>query len=185
MRKVISHTILTLDGVAGIDAVADTIGPLRAAEDVESDFNGKLVDEDAMLLGRVTYEEWADFWPTSTIEPFASHINAVPKYVVSRSLQAAPWGSRSATLISGDLGESISELKKQPGKNIGVHGSLTLIEGLLHADLLDELRLEIYPVVAGGGRQLFSDQDAPKKLQLVDSKTAANGVVILTYEPLR
>jgi dihydrofolate reductase len=183
LRKVISHTILTLDGVAVFDAVADTIVELRDTEEVLGDFNGKLANEDAMLLGRVTYQEWADYWPTSTTEPFASHINGVPKYVISRSLEAVPWGtSDSATLVSGDLAETVADLKQQPGKNIGVHGSPTLVEGLLHADLLDEMRLEIYPVVAGTGARLFKDGTAPKRLDLADSKTTANGVAILIYQ---
>jgi len=84
VRKVVSHTILTLDGVAVFDAVADTIVELRNTEEVLDDFFGKVADEDAMLLGRVTYEEWAGYWPTSASEPFASHINNVPKYVISR-----------------------------------------------------------------------------------------------------
>jgi dihydrofolate reductase len=183
MRKVISHTILTVDGVAVFDAVSDTIVELRDTEEVLGDFYGKLPAEDAMLLGRVTYEEWAEYWPTSTTEPFASHINTVPKYVISRSLEATPWGtSNSASLISGDFAEAVTELKQQPGKNIGVHGSPTLVEGLLHADLLDEMRLEIYPVVAGTGARLFKDGNAPKRLELADSKTTANGVAILTYQ---
>ena len=181
MRKLISHTILTLDGVATFDAVADTIMELRDGEAGE-DFFRRVADEDAMLLGRTTYEEWADYWPTSTNEPFASHINSVPKFVVSRSLDAVPWGEHgNATLVDGDLADAITELKQQPGGNIGVHGSLTLVEGLLQADLLDEMRLEIYPVLAGTGERLFHDQPAPKRLRLANSLIASNGVAVLTY----
>jgi dihydrofolate reductase len=183
VRKVISHTIITLDGVAIFDAVSDTIVELRDTEEVLKDFNSRVADEDAMLLGRVTYQEWAEYWPTSTTEPFASHINGVPKYVISRSLDATPWGAfDNATLISGDLTDAVTELKQEPGKNIGVHGSPTLAEGLLHADLVDEMRLEIYPVVAGTGARLFKDGNTPKRLELADSKTTANGVAILTYQ---
>ena len=182
MRKVISHTILTLDGVAVFDAVADTIVELRDTEEVLGEFNGKLSAEDAMLLGRVTYQEWADYWPTSTTEPFASHINSVPKFVISRSLEAVPWGKHeNATLVNSDLADAITDLKQQPGKSIGVHGSPTLVEGLLQADLLDEMRLEIYPVLAGKGARLFHDQPAPKLLRLADSMIASNGVAVLTY----
>jgi len=182
VRKLISHTILTLDGVATFDAVADTIGELRGGEAGEDFFN-RLADEDAMLLGRTTYEEWAEYWPTSTYEPFASHINSVPKFVVSRSLDAVPWGAQAnATLVNGDLADAITDLKQQPGRSIGVHGSLTLVEGLLHADLLDEMRLEIYPVLAGQGERLFHDQPAPKRLRLVSSLIASNGVAVLTYQ---
>ena len=136
-----------------------------------------------MLLGRVTYQEWSEYWPSSTTEPFASHINGVPKYVVSRSLDTVPWGeSDNATLLDGDLAEAVTELKNQSGKSIGVHGSPTLVEGLLHADLLDEMRLEIFPVVAGEGARLFKDGNGPKRLRLADSKITGNGVAILTYE---
>jgi len=181
MRKLISHTILTLDGIGTIEDVAGTIIELRGGEAGE-DFFRRVADEDAMLLGRTTYEEWADYWPSSTNEPFASHINTVPKFVVSRSLNAVPWGEHgNATLVAGDLAEAIADLKQQPGGNIGVHGSLTLVEGLLQADLLDEMRLEIYPVLAGKGARLFHDQPAPKRLRLADSMIASNGVAVLTY----
>ena len=183
MRTVISHTFVTLDGVAAPDAVMDTIASLRKSDEVLGDFFGKVADEDAMLLGRVTYQEWADYWPTSDFEPFASHINSAAKYVVSRSLQDAPWGEHpSATVINGDLAEAVRELKQQPGKNIGVHGSPTLVEALLHADLLDEMRLEIYPVIAGSGPRLFNDGHVPKQLRLSESLITSNGVAILTYK---
>ncbi len=184
MRKVISHLILTLDGVAVFDAVAETIGKLRDTDEVLTDFFAKVAEEDAMLLGRITYQEWADYWPTSTHEPFASHINGVPKYVVSKSLPAAPWGKNGdATVIGGDLAAGIATLKQQPGKNIGVHGSPTLVEALLQDDLLDELRLEIYPVVAGTGARLFHDGRASKQLKLARSRITTNGVAILSYQP--
>jgi dihydrofolate reductase len=128
MRKVVAHLILTLDGVVGFEAVVDTIVKLRDTEAVLADFFAKVAEEDAMLLGRMTYQEWADYWPTSTVEPFASHINRVPKYVVSTTLTAAPWGENGqATVLQGDLADAITALKQQPGKTIGVHGSPTLV----------------------------------------------------------
>jgi len=137
-----------------------------------------------MLLGRVTYREWAEHWPSIIDRPFARHINRIPKYVVSRTLETAPWGtSASATLLKANLAETIKSLKQQPGGNIGVHSSPTLVDSLLQADLLDELRLEIYPVVAGTGARLFRDGGSIKHLQLSDSKIAKNGVAILTYQP--
>jgi dihydrofolate reductase len=183
MRKVISHTFVTLDGVAVVDTVIDAIAELRDTKEVLDDFFGRVAEEDAMLLGRVTYEEWADHWPTSTYEPFASHINSVPKFVVSRSLQDAPWGQHDAATVidRDDLVDAITELKQRPGRNIGVHGSPTLVEGLLQADLLDEMRLEIYPLLAGTGARLFKDGRAPRRLHLADSMTTSNGVAILTY----
>jgi dihydrofolate reductase len=186
MRKVISHLIMTLDGVVVFDAVVDTIMKLRDTDEVLGDFFPKVAQEDAMLLGRVTYQEWADYWPNSNVEPFASHINRVPKYVVSKTLEAVPWGTYgNATLLNGNLAEEIATLKQKPGKNIGVHGSPTLVEALLQADLPDELRLEIYPVVAGRGARLFHDGRAIKQLQLADSKITSNGVAILTYQPAK
>jgi dihydrofolate reductase len=183
MRKVVSHTILTLDGVAVFDAVMDAIVELRNTEEVLADFNPKVAEEDAMLLGRVTYQEWSEYWPTSTTEPFASHINGVPKYVASRSLDAVTWGaSDNVTLLAGDLAAAVTELKGQPGGNIGVHGSPTLVNELLQADQLDEMRLEIYPVVAGTGARLFSEGNTPKRLRLAETKITANGVAILTYD---
>ncbi len=183
MRKVVAHLIITLDGVVNFDRVVDTILKLRDKEEVLADYFAKVAKEDAMLLGRVTYQEWTDYWPNSTNEPFASHINSVPKYVVSKMLQAVPWGSSgNATLLKGKLADAITALKQQSGKNIGVHGSPTLVESLLQADLLDELRLEIYPVVAGSGARLFRDGQAIKHLQLVGSKITKKGVAILTYQ---
>jgi dihydrofolate reductase len=181
MRTVISHTFVTLDGVAAPDAVMDTIASMRNTPEVLDDFFGRVAEEDAMLMGRVTYEEWAGYWPTSDFQPFADHINRVDKYVVSSSLDDAPWGEHGrATVLNGELADTVGELKRQPGKNIGVHGSPTLVEGLLHADLLDELRLEIYPVIAGSGPRLF--KRGPKHLQLAGSRITANGVAILTYK---
>mgnify|MGYP001577844584 CR=1 FL=1 len=184
MRKLVSHILLTLDGVAVFNAaVVGAIVKLRD-EEVEADFSAHLAAEDAMLLGRVTYGEWAGYWPTSTMEPFASHINSVPKYVVSRTLSSAPWGSKAeAHLLHGSLADAVAELKQSNGKNIGVHGSPTLVQSLLHANLLDELRLEIYPVIAGGGAPLFREGREVKQMELIRSKITANGVAILTYGP--
>ena len=184
MRKLVSHVLLTLDGVAVFNAeVVGTIIKLRD-EEVEADFSAHLATEDAMLLGRVTYDEWAGYWPTSTIEPFATHINSVPKYVVSRTLSSVPWGTRAnASLLHGDLPDAVEKLKQSTGKNIGVHGSPTLVESLLHANLLDELRLEIYPVIAGTGARLFREGREVKQMELLRSMVTANGVAILTYRP--
>ena len=185
MRKVVSHTFVTLDGVAAVDAAMEDIVELRDDEEVLDEFFGKVAEEDAMLLGRVTYEEWADHWPTSTSEPFAGHINTVPKYVASRSLDAAPWpGGDDATVLEGDLADAVNELKQQPGGPIGVHGSPTLVEALLRADVLDEMRLEVYPVLEGEGPRLFKDQGGRRRLRLADSRTTGTGVVILTYTRL-
>jgi dihydrofolate reductase len=183
MRKIVSHMILTLDGVAIFDAAVDTIVRLRDKEVLE-DFSAQMAEEDAMLLGRVTYGEWAGFWPTSTMEPFATHINSVPKYVASKTLTSVSWGTHdNASLLHGALSDAVAALRLAPGKNIGVHGSPSLVESLLHANLLDELRLEIYPVLAGTGARLFHERPEVKQMELIRSRVTANGVVILTYRP--
>jgi dihydrofolate reductase len=136
---------------------------------------------DTMLLGRRTYEEWADYWPDKTAEddPYADYINNVPKFVVSTSLTKVEW--RNSALVSGDLAEQVGKLKEQPGKGIAISGSITLIGSLLKMGLLDELSLLVFPVVVGSGKRLFeADEQLP--LRLVDSKTFQNGVLSLTYE---
>lgn len=176
--------ILTLDGVAKFDEVQGAIMEL-SDEQVEGDFASKIAREDAMLLGRKTYEEWLRFWPGSDIEPFASHINGVPKYVVSNSLKSVTWPTKGkAHLLSGDLREGVLALKNQPGRNIGVHGSPTLVSSLIKANVLDVLRLAIFPIVAGKGARLFEDGFPPERFQLVDSLMGKSGVAVLTYKPL-
>jgi len=113
MRMKVAHLIVTLDGVAKFDAVLPTIMKLRDAEEALPDFFAKVAAEDAMLLGRITYKEWAQYWPTSTVESFASHINNVSKFVVSTTLDSTPWGTQgNAKLIRGNLADAISTLKQ-------------------------------------------------------------------------
>lgn len=105
---------------------------------------------------------------------------------MSNSLETAPWGANEiSTLLKGNLVDKVTGLKRQPGRNIGVHGSPTLVESLLNAKLLDELRLEIYPVVAGSGARLFREEQPIKHLRLLNSKVTNSGIVILTYIPAR
>jgi dihydrofolate reductase len=134
-----------------------------------------------VFLGRVTYQEWAEYWPTAPDEPFASFINNVPKYVVSTTLDKVEW--KNSTLIKGNLAEEVATLKQQPGKDISVAGSPTLVRSLLQDDLLDELTLMVHPVVAGRGKRLFADGGDLKRLKLADSKMTRTGVAILTYQP--
>src|ERR671921_799648 len=137
---------------------------------------------DALLLGRVTYEQMAAFWSDrSGGEPTVDYLNSVPKYVVSTTLDTVEW--RNSTLVEGDVAEEVSRLKQQPGKDIAILGSGTLVRSLLQDDLLDELRLIIHPIVLGSGKRLFEDEGYRKALELVDSKTFSTGVVYLTYRP--
>ena len=182
MRKVVSWLFISLDGVAeapGNWQLTDYFN-----EEMIADLAAQTAAEDAMLLGRVTYEEWEPYWPTSTDEPYASHINNIPKYVVSRTLAKVDWGKwEKPTLIKGNLVEEIAKLKGQPGKNIGVGGSPTLVRSLLRDNLLDELKLMIHPVILGKGKRLFTEDVDLKRLQLVASKVTGTGVVIVTYQP--
>jgi dihydrofolate reductase len=151
-------------------------------DDMIAMMSSAIANEDTTLLGRVTYQDWAPFWPTSTDEPYASHINNSRKYVVSTTLDTVEWGTYdNISLIKSNLAEAIDKLKQQPGKNIGVAGSPTLARSMLQADLLDELTLMIHPVVVGSGKRLFSDTDVLKRLKLVDSQTTKSGVAVLTY----
>jgi dihydrofolate reductase len=140
-----------------------------------------LAEEDTVLLGRVTYQEWASYWPTSNDEPFASFINNTPKYVFSTTLKSVEW--QNSTLVKRSLAEEIARLKAQPGRNIGVAGSPTLVRSLLQQDLLDELILMIHPVVVGHGKRLFNGEGDLKRFKLVNAQITSTGVSILTYQP--
>jgi dihydrofolate reductase len=180
MRKVISGLFISLDGVteAPDQWQFDNFDAEMAAA------MGAHIDaEDTVLLGRVTYQDWASYWPTSTDEPYASHINNTPKYVFSTTLDKVDW--QNSTLVKGSLAETIARLKQQPGKNIGVSGSPTLVRSLLQNDLLDELTLMIHPVVVGRGKRLFTDGSDLKRLKLINSQTTSTGVVFATYQPVR
>jgi len=182
MRKVSAWLFMSLDGV--VEAPNEWQFDVMDDDMIEA-ITSQTEAEDAMLMGRVTYQEWLPFWPTSTDEPYASHINTMPKYVVSTTLEEVEWGKwEKPTLIKGNLPQEINKLKKQPGKNIGVSGSPTLVRSLLEGGLLDEVKLMIHPVVVGHGKRFFNDGDL-KRLKLVDSKVTGTGVVILTYQPAK
>jgi dihydrofolate reductase len=134
---------------------------------------------DALLLGRVTYEGFAAAWPSREGE-FADRFNQMPKYVVSSTLDNPEW--ENSTVLRGDLAEEVGQLKARHDGDVVVHGSAQLAQGLLERDLVDELRLMVFPVVLGAGRRLFGETSDKKRLQLVDSKTVGDGVVILTYK---
>jgi dihydrofolate reductase len=181
MRKVVASEFVSLDGVVESpdkwhfpyfnDEMGDAIGAAMAASD-------------AMLMGRVLYEEWAAYWPNQDPDenPVAARMNGVRKYVVSTTLEE-PLEWQNSTLIGDNVAEQISRLKEQPGKDISISGSPTLVRSLLQDGLLDELRLMVHPIVVGSGKRLFEDGGDQKALQLVDSKTFSTGVLYLTYQP--
>ncbi len=181
--KVVSWLFISLDGVV---ESPDQWQAGLLDDDMLTDITSQIDAEDAILMGRVTYQDFAPYWPNSTDEPFASHINHAPKYVVSTTLDEAEWGKwDKPQVIKGNLAGEISKLKRQPGKNVGVSGSPTLVRSLLEGGLLDELKLMIHPVIVGHGKRLFKDGGDLKKLKLVDSKVTGSGVVIVTYQPIK
>ena len=180
MRKLYAGLFMSLDGVveAPDQWQFDVFDEAMGAE-----LSKQFAEQDAMLMGRVTYEQWASYWPDSTDEPFATFINKTPKYVVSTTLDKVEWGKwNTVSLLQGDLTEAINKLKSQPGKDIGVGGSIGLVQSLIHHDLLDELRLMIHPVIVNRGKQLFKDGNTLKRLTLIEQKTTNTGVLLASYQ---
>jgi dihydrofolate reductase len=140
------------------------------------------LNSDALLLGRVTYEGFADSWPSREGE-FADKFNSMPKYVVSSTLESPEWNN--STVLKGDPAETVQKLKEEVDGDIVVHGSRRLAQTLMEHDLVDELRLMVFPVVLGIGKRLFGETAEKKPLRLVDSRTVGDGVEILIYEPAR
>jgi dihydrofolate reductase len=138
------------------------------------------LDAEALLLGRVTYEGFAAAWPSRDGE-FADKFNGMPKYVVSSTLEQPEWNN--TTVLKGDLAEEVGKLKQAPGGDIVVHGSAQLVQGLLEHELVDELRLMVFPVVLGSGKRLFGDTSDKKSMKLANSKIVGDGVAILIYQP--
>jgi dihydrofolate reductase len=179
MRKIVAGLFISLDGVVEAPETwhfpyfNDEMGEAVAAQAAQSD---------TMLLGRRTYEDFAAYWPNqSSEEPFADVMNNTPKLVASTTLDTVEW--QNSTLIEGDVAEALTRIKREPGRDISITGSPTLVRSLLKDGVLDELRLLVHPIVVGHGKRLFSDTDAPIPLQLVDAKTFSTGVMALTYAP--
>jgi dihydrofolate reductase len=181
MRKVTAGLFSSIDGVV---EAPDQWQP-AFDEEMGAALSRMLEEQDAVLLGRVTFTEWAGYWPTSTDEPFASWINSTPKYVASTSLDSVDhWAN--ATLITGSVPEFVADLKHQEGGTIGTAGSPTLVRSLIEHGLVDELTLMISPVVAGSGRaHLFPDDAALRRFDLVEAQPTSSGALIATYRPIR
>lgn len=175
MRKITAGLFISLDGV--VEAPDKWHFPYFNDE-MGAAVGAMMGGNDAMLLGRRTYEEFAAHWPTST-DDFADHMNGTRKYVVSTTLTSADW--QNSTLINGDVNAELARLKEQPGGNLGISGSGTLVASLLRAGLLDELHLLVHPLVVGSGKRLFAD-GSPVPLRLTGSQTFSTGVLYLTYE---
>ncbi len=191
MRKIVSATFVTLDGVMEAPGSADTTLPDRRGwsepfmnEEIGQSILEEMNKSDALLLGRRTYQDFAVFWPAAPKEdPFTQKMNSIPKYVVSTTLQKAEWNN--SRLIKGNVAEEVAKLKQQPGNNISITGSGELIRSLMQYDLIDEYRLLVCPVVLGVGKRLFKDAKDTKVLRLVEAKPYDTGMVVLTYEPAK
>jgi dihydrofolate reductase len=138
------------------------------------------MNSSALLLGRTTYEGFAEAWPSRDGE-FADKFNNMPKYVVSSTLKDPEW--TNSTVLDGDVAEEVSKLRQDLDGEIVVHGSAQLVQALVDHGLVDELRLMVFPVVLGAGKRLFGETSDRRRLRLTDSKTVGDGVAILTYEP--
>ena len=136
---------------------------------------------EVQLLGRVTYEGFAQAWPTRSGDPFSDKFNSMPKYVVSSKLKKADWNN--STILKGDVVDEVSKLKQKVRGDILVSGSAKLVQTLIANDLVDQLNLMVFPVILGSGKRLFGETGDLKTLQLAESKTVGDGVAILIYKP--
>jgi dihydrofolate reductase len=180
VRKIVAGLFVSLDGV--YEAPGEWHFPYFNDEMGEA-VQAQIDAADTMLLGRVTYQEFASYWPRQRTDevPLADHMNNTPKVVVSETLDSLDW--QNSTLIKGNVVEELTRLKQQPGKNIGVTGSGTLVASLLRAGLLDELHLLVHPIVVGKGKRLFATEGEARGLRLADAQTFSTGVLNLTYTP--
>jgi dihydrofolate reductase len=183
VRELIVTQNITLDGV--IDAAEGWFDPAGEDEVDQSDvikaIREQMATTDALLVGRVTFEQLRGYWPhqADDVTGVRDHLNRVDKHVVSRTLEDPEW--ERSTVLRGPLLEEVRELKAQPGKAIAVTGSMSLMPELIAGGVVDEYRLFVYPVVLGRGRRLFADATSVPRLRLAESRPFRSGVVLLRY----
>ena len=186
MGRIVVTEFVSLDGVMEDPGGAEDYkyGGWTFEIDRGDEGNKFKVDEtdesEALLLGRVTYEGFAEAWPSRTGD-FADKFNNMPKYVVSSTLRDPEWNN--TTVLSGDVVDEVSKVRGSASGDLYVHGSAQLAQALLEHDLVDELHLMVFPVVLGTGKRFFGGTTAKKPLQLVESKTVGDGVAVLIYRP--
>ncbi len=173
-RKLVVYELLSLDGVAEHPNEFITEWDEAMAENLSR----VIASQDTVLLGRQTYDDWATFWPTSTIEPFASFINPVEKFVMTSTTPGNAW--TNTTVVSGDVVAFVAGLKSRTGGDIGVHGSIALTQTLLEADVVDELRLVVAPALQMRGRRLF-EKGLATRLTLAREVTSPSGYLLLDF----
>ena len=185
MSKIVVSQFVTVDGVFEDPGGSEGFERGRWAFESERGPEGdqfkldEVMASEALLLGRVTYEGFAEAWPSRTGE-FADKFNEMPKYVVSSTLGEPEW--QNTTVLSGDLAEEVNQIRESTDGDVVVHGSAQLVQGLIERDLVDELRLMVFPVILGRGKRLLGETSDKKALQLKDSQSVGDGVAILTYE---
>jgi dihydrofolate reductase len=178
VRKIVVYELLSLDGVAEAPD-----GFITSWDDVmDANLAAVLATQDAVILGRRSYTEWAQFWPSSQIQPFAAFINGVTKYVATGTPLDREWAN--ATALAGGLVEFVRDLKQQPGGDIGVHASISVAQTLLANDVVDELKLVIAPRIVGGGRRLF-DGVPSIRLESIRSQISPTGHLLVDYRVVR
>ena len=184
MARIVASEFISLDGVIEDPGGSEDFKYGGWTFEISTGDDGMQfkVDEtmrsEAMLLGRRTYEGFADAWPERDGD-FADTFNSIPKYVVSSTLRDPSWGD--TTVLDGDLPAAIARVREERDGDVLVHGSAQLVQGLIANDLLDELRLMVYPVVLGSGKRLFGTTDDKKPLTLAESRVVGDGVAIMVY----
>ncbi len=185
MRRIVVSEFVSVDGVmedpGGAEGTRHGGWTFRFADPDGMRYKlDEVLDHEALLLGRVTYEGFAAAWPGRTDDVgFADKMNAMPKYVVSRTLERADWNN--STVLRGDVADEVRSLREQDGGDILVAGSGLLVRALAAADLVDEYRLMVFPIALGEGKRLFDEMADPVLLRLVDVKPLHSGTLILTY----
>jgi dihydrofolate reductase len=178
MRKIVAYELLSLDGVA-----EDPDGFVTEWDEaMDANLGAVIGTQDAVVLGRRSYADWAQFWPSSKIQPFADFINTVPKHVATSTPLDLDWAN--ATAIDGGLVEFVGDLKQQQGGDVGVHASISVVQALLAADVLDELRLVIAPRIAGRGRRLL-DGLPSIQLEVIRGEISPAGYQLVDYRVVR
>ena len=181
MRKIKSNFFISLDGV--VESPDKWHFPYFDDE-MGAAVGAGFATADAMLMGRVLYDEWAAYWPEHADEPFGDVMNSMQKYVISSSLQAAEW--QNSEIITGDVARKLADIKAQDGGDIAMSGSPTTVRWLLREGLLDELNLLVHPIAVGGGlARLFTPDEPSIPLELLSSETFQTGVLNLSYAPAR